>query len=158
MTHPDDKALAPFREGGRCERTECRLWVIRREPHHVVSKGRGGANRLDLPINLLSLCGDFDGGCHRILQGNVRKGCHLVGLREGLHSDFVEERLRLLVRAPKECQVCPSCRGEGTVKVVLLCKGGTFQRHHCNTCVGGGILLRGEPWHEPPRRHTFTTK
>lgn len=60
----NEELLNRFRGPGVCE--WCKRRVSAREPHHVFTKGFGGARRLDVPINLIALCATFSGGlnCH----------------------------------------------------------------------------------------------
>lgn len=70
---------------------------IRLDPHHIFSKGMGGATRLDIKINLISLCRP----CHTdVHQGHISR-CDLlavVAAREGLLQADIEQRLRELRR------------------------------------------------------------
>lgn len=55
----DEKLLNEFREAGYCD--WCKLFCQRREPHHLVTRGMGGGGRLDIRINIASLCRE----CHQ---------------------------------------------------------------------------------------------
>lgn len=63
------------------------------EPHHIKPKGHGGGSRLDVALNLVSLCGG-PYGCHAKLQEgrkNQVKCWALVARREGLSGWRVAE-------------------------------------------------------------------
>ncbi len=151
MKYTEKWALEEARGRARCE--VCLRLCDRLEAHHVVAKGHGGGKTLNLPMNLL---GVHRHPCHEGIQGREEEGCRLVGMRTGLDAAFVRERLWQLLRAPRGCQPCPSCWGEGSVKYYLFMKGGTFRRLECLCCGGTGILTReGAPFIEPTRRPTW---
>ena len=55
MIIKDELLLAEFRAKSHCER--CKRWCPGElDPHHVFARGIGGGKRLDVRINLLSLC------------------------------------------------------------------------------------------------------
>ncbi len=59
----DEPLLKTFRGPGCCE--YCGRYVGRREAAHVMGKGMGRSRRLDHRLNLVALCGAFEGdNCH----------------------------------------------------------------------------------------------
>lgn len=87
MTRTDEELLDEFRKGN-CELCGC---SGPSDPHHLFERGMGGGNRLDIRINLMSLCRT----CHTLVQGNkaiLPKLCFMVLQRE----------IWRLRRAPKE--------------------------------------------------------
>lgn len=70
-------------------------------PHHMLSRGAGGGGRLDVPLNLVSLCNT----CHRAVHDGKIPRLEVAGLiarREGLASgEEVLERLWELRRRRK---------------------------------------------------------
>ena len=160
MTYTEKGFLPQFRGPGRCELCPPEGRCGEREPHHVIARGMGGADELNLPINLISLGCCWCCGHHRRYHaGQVDKWDVLeaVARREGLDPGFLESRLWKLVRAPKECDPCLRCQGAGTVKVRQLYRPLVFTRYDCPYCKGGGVLgPDGEPWVEHPRRFAGT--
>lgn len=64
------------------------------EPHHVYCRGLGGGSRLDICLNLITLCGVFYGsGHHNEMQHRGKAGreecCRIIAKREGLESGEV---------------------------------------------------------------------
>lgn len=100
----NESLLRRFRGPGVCE--WCKKCVRNREAHHVFTRGSG---RLDVRINIASLCAAFSGGdcCHaRTHNGGTPTFDDLIGIvaaREGvkLH-EIVSEvwRLRRIERDP----------------------------------------------------------
>jgi len=94
-----DKTLSLFRGPGPC--AWCGRWHPRRHAAHVLARGAGGGSRLDVPLNLVSLCPDCHQGHH---AGRRPLRCDLLALvaaREGLLQGDVEAELFRLRRAPK---------------------------------------------------------
>lgn len=93
----DEALLSAFRIAGAC--ALCGVLCRRRVPHHVVSRGFGGATRFDLAVNLLSLGGPFDCSCHRDCDEHripFRAQVDAVAAREGREpADVEDELLRL---------------------------------------------------------------
>lgn len=85
-----------FRLKGRCERCSKRGPV---EPHHVFTKGMGGATRLDVKINLLALCRVCHDGFHlgRISRDEL---LDIIAAREGVTRVDLIEAIWILRRAP----------------------------------------------------------
>ncbi len=147
MRHIDEKVLASFRGPGKC--LLCGTFSPQRECHHVFSRGAG---RLDVPINLAALGGAWSCQCHTRAQRYVitrTKVVEAVAYREGLDYSFVMDRVPWLRRQPKECLLCLTCMGAGSVRVE---RGWGFRRHECGPCGGvGALTAAGEPWVELPR-------
>lgn len=105
----NEKLLDEFRGHGVCEL--CRRWVFRREPHHWIARGMGGANRLDVRINLIALCAAFSGGmdCHaRHHNGDGpsrEKLLAIISRRERMEPQAIMDELRRLQRLPKGSKV-----------------------------------------------------
>ena len=100
----NEKTLDLFRGPGKCE--WCGRLVRRREPHHIFGRGYGGAERVDVKINLIALCAVYAGGanCHHELhQGRILRADLLakVAAREGMLQAEVEAEVRRLRNAPK---------------------------------------------------------
>ncbi len=154
MRHVDEKVLASFRGPGKC--ALCGTWSPQRECHHVFSRGAG---RLDVPLNLCSLGGAWSCLCHAQAQRYVitrAKVVEAVAFREGLDAAFVAQRVPWLRRQPKECLLCLTCLGSGSVRVE---KGWGFRRHECPICRGAGaITAMGEPWVEPAKVFSWEKK
>ncbi len=101
----DEATLDRFRGPGKCEL--CCKMVRQREAHHVVCRGMGGGSRLDVPINLLSLCATFAGGdnCHHAAH-NARSVSRdrlllIVALREGVTVESIVDDIHRLRRLDK---------------------------------------------------------
>lgn len=151
VRHKSESTLNLFRGAGlTCE--YCR-YVTRCEAHHVLARGVGSGSRIDLPINLLSLCAG-PGGCHGLAHtGKVgrKKLIAVVAFRECLPPEVVEDQLHRLLRAPKGSVPCRLCQGSGWVRVRLLNHRDVTQAHRC-LCEGGIIAPDGSYWREQPRR------
>jgi hypothetical protein len=96
----DEKLLDQFRAAGPC--SWCREHCQRREPHHIHTRGIGGGGRLDVAINLVSLCLR----CHRSHHdGNEPLTCDLkaiVAAREGRLQDDIEAEIVALRKRRKQ--------------------------------------------------------
>ncbi len=97
----DNDLLNEFRHAGICE--FCLRRVTNREPHHIIGRGMGGGRRMDVRINLISLCAEFSGGahCHTLVHvGRIgrEKLLAVVARREGLSVDALERELHRLRR------------------------------------------------------------
>ena len=99
MTVDDADLLDEFRRKPRCE------WCNARsrhglDPHHVFARGMGGGGRLDVRINLVSLCRTCHGEVHggRIMRRDLLA---IVAAREGMLQDDVEREIYRLRRLPK---------------------------------------------------------
>ncbi len=100
----DESLLATMRGPGKCEL--CGKMVRQREPHHLVCRGMGGGSRLDVPINLLSLCATFAGGddCHHAVHNKRVSRDRLlliVALREGIRVEDITDEIHRLRRLDK---------------------------------------------------------
>jgi hypothetical protein len=82
----------------RCEycKRPCRYPT---HPHHVFGRGFGGGTRLDIRVNLIGLCGPWDGNCHGLVHAGKVLRCNLLAViaaREGcLQGDIEAEVYRL---------------------------------------------------------------
>lgn len=96
----DPDLLAEFRNAVRCE------WCRRPngdglDPHHLYGRGMGGGNRLDIRLNLLSLCRV----CHQEFHdGQIPRFSLLaiVAFRENMLQDRIEEIIHRIRRLPKD--------------------------------------------------------
>lgn len=102
MIIKNKKLLAEFRGPGFCEL--CRAWCQAREPHHILCRGHGGGNRLDVRLNLISLGSAYDCNCHgRYHDGHIPR-CRILAVvcrREDVLPEFLLDELYRLRRAPK---------------------------------------------------------
>ena len=97
----NEKLLNEFRGPGKCG--WCGRTVSNREPHHIFSRGFGGARRMDIKINLIALCAAFSGGlnCHdqfhtgQILRDDLLA---IVAKRESTTQDAIEREIYRLRR------------------------------------------------------------
>lgn len=101
-----NKALRrAFTQPGPCE--YCRKWCARREGHHLLSKGMGGANTFDIPINLIALGASKPYPlclCHGdVTDGRIDNSemVSLVAQRENTRADCIEAVMTVLCRMPK---------------------------------------------------------
>lgn len=90
-----------FRGSGICEM--CLERVRERDPHHIFSRGTG---RLDIKVNLVSVCRVFSGGrnCHALIHDGHIKRRQLVDIaarRERVTPESIEDCIYSLRRAPK---------------------------------------------------------
>lgn len=94
----NEKLLNLFRRGGPCE--HCKRMTARRQPHHIFCRGLNSARRLDVTINLISLCvqchNDFHNG--RILRCDLLA---IVATRERRLQGDIEAEIYELRRRPK---------------------------------------------------------
>lgn len=108
MIHKCPKTLDRFRQAGLCE--WCGLYLGRREPHHLVSRGHAGGTRLDIPANLVSLCPFFQGNnCHQRFGDDPRcrgRFLRIICDREGFESpEAVEAYLWAILALPKGSRI-----------------------------------------------------
>ena len=99
MIIKDELLLAEFRANTHCE--FCKRWCPGElHPHHVFARGMGGGKRLDVRINLLSLCwwchADYHSG--RISR---RELVALVAHREQREPGAMVAEIYRLRRQPK---------------------------------------------------------
>jgi len=95
----DDGLLWEFRLARKCE------WCGRAapqgcDPHHLWCRGFGGGGRLDVRVNLISVCRD----CHRLIgDGKIARHDLLavVAARERCLQDDIESAIHELRRAPR---------------------------------------------------------
>lgn len=93
----DEKLLGEFR-GWLCEWCGLREWSV---PHHLWARGMGGGGRLDVRINLISLCAF----CHNDVHAGLIQRCDLlavVAARERTTQGRIEAEIYRLRRTPKE--------------------------------------------------------
>lgn len=89
MRIEDDRLLAQFRLPGRCEW----CWVLcpkGRDPAHVFSRGAG---RLDVRINLASLCRKCHRQSHAGCRPNRQDLLAIVGRREKTTPEEIEAEI-----------------------------------------------------------------
>lgn len=68
--------------------------------HHILARGMGSGGRLDVAMNLVSVCDP----CHRLIHlGHIKRALlfKLVGWREGMDPEAVETELYRLRRGKK---------------------------------------------------------
>lgn len=65
----DEKLLKEFRKPGACE--WCGRWSDPRQPHHIIKRGQGGGNRMDLRLNLISFGHQYCCDCHDCAEYRV---------------------------------------------------------------------------------------
>ncbi len=97
MIIKDETCLDRFRFAKRCE------WCQRRgevDPHHLWCRGMGGGGRLDIPINLISLCRSCHDETHagRITRIDLLL---IVAKREHTDQDTIKDTIRDLRRKGK---------------------------------------------------------
>lgn len=100
----DEATLDLFRSKSHCE--WCGRWTSRPEPHHWIAKGMGGGRRLDVPWNLIALCGPnpMGVGCHRLAEdGHIPRRALLavIAKRERQPQEAIEAELWEIIRQPK---------------------------------------------------------
>jgi len=91
----NDKLLAEFRQKERCERCWSRNGI---QPHHLFSRGLGGAWRFDIRVNLIALC--------LVCHTSVHNGCidreellAIVAKREKTTPQAIQEQIWHLRRS-----------------------------------------------------------
>lgn len=93
-----DEALLDVFRARACE------WCMappRSEAHHIYAKGIGGGARLDVPLNLISLCRSCHGKVHMGIISREKFWIQ-VAAREGLESgDVAKEAVWRLLRKGK---------------------------------------------------------
>ena len=92
----NDDLLAEFRCRPACE--VCgRSTAAGADPHHLLARGMGGGNQMDVRENLIALCRTCHTAAH---AGNIKRGnlVRLVAKREGLLPDELMDRLHELQR------------------------------------------------------------
>jgi hypothetical protein len=97
MTRTDNRLLSDFRDRRPCE--WCRQRVSD-SVHHLWCRGMGGGSRLDVRINLISLCC----WCHHDAQHGIIQRFDLLAIvakRERTTQDRIERTIYALLRAPK---------------------------------------------------------
>src|SRR5437016_2784175 len=94
----DKPLLALFRRPGRCE------WCGKfgpRDPHHLFARGMGGGGRLDIRINLVSICRDCHNACHDGQEPGLIDLLAIVAQRENTTQDAIRREIWRLRRADK---------------------------------------------------------
>jgi len=91
----DLKLLESFRQKTRCD--WCRQPCERPQPHHVFGRGQEGCRRLDVAINLLSLCVYCH---HNVHAGHIERAdlLAIVAKREKTTQDEIEREVYRLRR------------------------------------------------------------
>jgi hypothetical protein len=103
--HIDAKLLNVFRDKRHCEYCKCFAWK-RLEPHHLQRRKMNGWARLDIPINLISLCSGVY-GCHaKVTAGEIDDSeiLALVATREGVLQSDIEQTIASILRRGKVFQ------------------------------------------------------
>ena len=108
MRFISEGTLKRYRGPGICE--WCRKRSSRREPHHVFHRGMSSGNRLDISVNLVSLCATFTGGdnCHaRVHNGEIMRIDLLavVAARENTQQDRIESVVHFLLKLDKHASL-----------------------------------------------------
>ena len=86
----DEEALARIRKQARCEL--CHGVVNSTQPHHILSRARGG--RIDLPVNLIGLCQE----CHDAVHDSETEEADLWA-RAAAREEHDPEDMRAVVHA-----------------------------------------------------------
>lgn len=115
MIYVNDKALERFRRADRCE--WCYQWsAVLLDPHHCFQKrGMGGGSRLDIGINLMSLCR----WCHESAeQGYLDRGRMLtkVAEREKCRQMDIDVVLRFILQQDKDASSEQLLKAAGELK------------------------------------------
>lgn len=102
MKIKNEKLLAIYRTSGNCE--WCGKSCVRREPHHIFSRGAGGP---DLDINLIALGSTpaFCCACHTLIEaGNITRYevLEYVSRREKTTPAAIESVIDMIRRLPKD--------------------------------------------------------
>lgn len=96
-----EKTLERFRRARRCEACG-KASRHGLDPHHALYKrGLGGGSRLDIPLNLVSLC---RWPCHHHAEQGIitrQQMLAVIAKREGVSEIFVDSFLKRVRRTPK---------------------------------------------------------
>ncbi len=94
----DEALLSKVRARTHCE--VCLVWTAPIQPHHIMSRGMGGAGRMDITENLVAVCPN----CHRLIHdGHIHRDLlvKIVAAREKTTPEAVWEKLWELRRRRK---------------------------------------------------------
>ena len=101
MVIKDQNLLLAFKLAPRCEWCGQRGYL---QAHHLFTRGMGGGGRLDVPINLVSLCVC----CHRLHHdGHEPLTLDLLGVvarREGTTQDAIRAEIQRLRRLDRHAR------------------------------------------------------
>lgn len=89
-----------FSASGCCE--HCHVWQSIRHCAHLFHSGIGGGSRLDVRINMLSLCWLCHGKHHNGHEPSFKTLIGLIAKREGTTPDAIRDEIFRLRRLPKE--------------------------------------------------------
>jgi hypothetical protein len=99
MIIKNESLLAEFRKRSHCE------WCLRPrrgklEPNHIFGRGAGGGQRLDIRVNLVSLCWQCHGDYH---DGWIKRRelLEVAAGREGTTVEAIVAEIFALRKAPK---------------------------------------------------------
>ena len=93
--------LQEFRDKDRCE--WCRKYTrTGLDPHHVYCRGLGGAFRLDIRINMVSLCRQCHVSAHTSCEPCQADLLAVIAKRESMTVDAVEREIFRLKSLTKE--------------------------------------------------------
>lgn len=95
----DEETLDRFRGSGRC--SWCHKYVQSRDPAHISAKGMGGGKRLDIAINLVSLCRQCHTASHAGKSPTRAELLALVAVREQTTVEEIVDEINRLRRTPK---------------------------------------------------------
>jgi hypothetical protein len=98
----NEELLAYFRGRELCEL--CGRQLVPGEfahPHHVHPRGLGGGSRLDVALNLLSVCWQCHGGGAHDGKKARQQGMEIIAYREGLAVEQVQQAIWTLLRRDK---------------------------------------------------------
>jgi type II secretory ATPase GspE/PulE/Tfp pilus assembly ATPase PilB-like protein len=108
----NEAALDRFRAGRSCE--WCRK-PAPTDPHHLSAKGMASSKRLDIAINLCSLCRR----CHSDLHAGAIGPYDLLAIvaqRENTRQDYITEAIYVLNRLPKSPTVADLAKEQRRIK------------------------------------------
>jgi hypothetical protein len=94
----DEATLDLFRVPVPCEWCKLRPST---DPHHIYAKGMGGGGRLDIRINICSLCRTCHNGAHAHGDPHITELLRIVSRREKLPVGTILDRIYELRRLPK---------------------------------------------------------
>lgn len=100
MRIEDKGLLREFALKRRCEYCGKTTPGVLADPHHLFARGMGGGGRLDIRINLISLCREDHNAVH---AGHIMRTdlLALVAQREGTSQDEIRAEIARLRKAPK---------------------------------------------------------
>jgi hypothetical protein len=108
----NEATLDIFRSAGRC--SWCRKYGPT-DPHHLSAKGMASSKRLDIAINLCSLCRR----CHSDLHAGAIGPYDLLAIvaqRENTRQDYITEAVWTLNRLPKRPTVADLAKERRQIK------------------------------------------